>query len=128
MIQRVLGKKKAQPQEDWHPPQHEAAHAPADDESNWLVSYADMMTLLCGFFIMMFSMSKLDEPQYEKVKEAVAKQFGGDYKSPTKEFARFVSQVLTDAGVEKDVAVKYDPSGVSLTFESTILFDTLSSE
>ena len=29
--------------------------AASHDESNWLVSYADMMTLLCGFFIMLFN-------------------------------------------------------------------------
>jgi chemotaxis protein MotB len=103
--------------------------APANhDESNWLVSYADMMTLLCGFFIMLFSMAKLDEPQYERVKEAVAKQFGGDYKSPTKELAKFVSQVLQEAGLEKETVVRSDPSGVSIVFQSTVFFDTLSAD
>src|SRR3954468_1912099 len=102
MIQRVLGKKKAQPQEDWHPPQHEAAHAPADDESNWLVSYADMMTLLCGFFIMMFSMAKLDEPKFEGVRQEVAKAFGGKYIPPsTNELSKITDTVIKELGIEK---------------------------
>ena len=50
------------------------------DESNWLISYADMMTLLCGFFIMLFSMCKLDTPQYDSFKEAISKQFGSKVK------------------------------------------------
>lgn len=55
----------------------DGGHAVAEnDESNWLVSYADMMTLLCGFFIMLFSMATLDEPKFEKVREALAEQFG----------------------------------------------------
>jgi chemotaxis protein MotB len=104
------------------------SHAPQDDESNWLVSYADMMTLLCGFFIMMFSMAKLDEPTYEKVKESVAKSFGGDYKSPTRELARFVTQTLEEAGLEREAAIRVDPSGISLIFRSAVFFESSSSE
>ena len=101
---------------------------PEYDESNWLVSYADMMTLLCAFFIMLFSMAHLDERQYEKVRESVSKQFGGDFKSPAQETAKFVSQIIQEAGIEKNAVVRSDPSGVAVTFESTIFFDTLSSE
>ncbi|MBC7690423.1 MAG: OmpA family protein [Methylotenera sp.] len=104
------------------PPAH------SDDESNWLVSYADMMTLLCGFFIMLFSMAKLDAPQYEKVKESVAKSFKGEYKNPSQEFARFLTQVIQEAGVEKEAAIRNDSSGVSLVFQSATFFDTLSAE
>ena len=92
---------------------------PESDESNWLVSYADMMTLLCGFFIMLFSMAKLDQPEFEKVKEAVAKQFGGDYKSTQQEFARFLGQIIQETGIEKQAALRTDASGVSIVFQSS---------
>ena len=105
-----------------------ASEPPKDDESNWLVSYADMMTLLCGFFIMMFSLAKLDEPSYEKVKESVAKSFGGDYKSPTKDLAKFVTQTIEEAGLEKETAIKVDSSGVAIVFRSAVFFDSLSSD
>jgi chemotaxis protein MotB len=121
-------KKKKQPEHDDPPHREEAHHAAPHDEEGWLVSYADMMTLLCGFFIMLFSMAKLDEPKYEKVKEAIAKEFGGEYKSPTQEMARFVTEILQEAGVEKETQVKSDPGGVSITFQSTLFFDTLSAE
>jgi chemotaxis protein MotB len=87
-----------------------------------------MMTLLCGFFIMMFSMAKLDEPTYEKVKESVARSFGGDYKSPTQELAKFVTQTIEEAGLERETAVKVDGSGVAIVFRSAIFFDSLSAE
>jgi chemotaxis protein MotB len=106
--------------------QHE--ERPENDESGWLVSYADMMTLLCGFFIMLFSMSHLEEPKFEQARESIAKTFGGDFKSPSKELAKFVTQVLTESGVEKDTTVRVDPSGVAISFQSTIFFDTLSSD
>src|ERR1700722_12386367 len=105
----------------------EAPKAPANhDESNWLVSYADMMTLLCGFFIMLFSMAKLDPPQYEKVKEAMAKQFGGDYKSTSQELAKFVTEPIQEPASEQQTVVKSDPLGGSIAFQSTLFFETLS--
>ncbi|NJL25723.1 MAG: OmpA family protein [Calothrix sp. SM1_5_4] len=52
---------------------HEVPH----DESNWLVSYADMMTLLFGFFVLMYSMSRIDEEKFVVVSRDLAKFFGG---------------------------------------------------
>ena len=101
---------------------------PAHDESNWLVSYADMMTLLCVFFVLMFSMAKLDEGKYEALQAEIAKQFGNDYKSPAKEAALFISQVFKEAGSDQDIMIKSDPTGVMVTFESMILFDSMSAD
>ena len=103
-------------------------HAGAHDESNWLMSYADIMTLLCGFFIMLFSFAKLDTEKYEKVRESVSKQFGGDFKSAHAEYARFLHQVIEKNGLEKEASVRFGADGVSLVFQSTTFFDTLSSE
>ncbi len=55
--------------------------APVHDESNWLVSYADMMTLLFGFFVLMYSFSKIDEKKFEIVRKDVARYFGGQVKT-----------------------------------------------
>src|SRR3978361_1641788 len=51
------------------------------DESNWLVSYADMMTLLFGFFVLMYSFSRIDEKKFEIVRKDVARYFGGQVKT-----------------------------------------------
>ncbi|MBN22476.1 MAG: hypothetical protein CL678_14425 [Bdellovibrionaceae bacterium] len=96
------------------------------DEAIWLTSYADLMTLLCAFFIMMMSTANFDTPRYEKVKEGLAKHFGGDYESAGEQTAKFVSQVIQEAGIEKDAVVFSDPNGTTITFHSTFFFDTLS--
>jgi len=116
--------KHEEPKREPEPPKG----APVHDESNWLVSYADMMTLLCGFFIMLFSMASLDEPKYESMKAEIAKQFGGEYSSPTQELASFVTRVLEESGTLKGALIKSDPSGVSIAFQSTVFFDTLGSD
>ena len=98
------------------------------DESNWLVSYADMMTILCGFFIMLYSMAKVDEPKYDSFKEAISKYFGGEYVSQTKDLTKFATEVIQQYGLDTKAVIKSDSNGVSIIFESTIFFETLSSD
>lgn len=64
---------------------HEA-HGPhdADDHSDmadhvderWLVSYADMMTLLFGLFVLLYSMANLDKAAAQKVMDSTQEKFG----------------------------------------------------
>lgn len=44
-------------------------------EEGWLVSYADMVTLLFGFFVILYSMANLDEKKFEQMGENVASAF-----------------------------------------------------
>jgi len=42
----------------------------------WLVTYADMLTLLFVLFVILFSMSHIDELKYQELKEGLAAGFG----------------------------------------------------
>lgn len=48
-----------------------------DDES-WLVSYADMITLLLGFFVILFSFSTVDTAKLSKVSDHITDALGKD--------------------------------------------------
>lgn len=99
------------------------------NESNWLISYADMMTLLCVFYIMLFSMSKINTPEFEKVKKEVAEQVGAQYVSPTEDLAKNVDQLLKQSGVnDSQATVTTDGVSVSIAFRSTLFFQTMSAE
>ena len=93
--------------------------ASAHDESNWLMSYADIMTLLCGFFIMLFSFAKLDVQKYEKVRESVSKQFGGDFKSANAEYARFLHQIIEKNGLDKEASVAKERQDLEASIDYT---------
>jgi chemotaxis protein MotB len=43
----------------------------------WLVSYADMVTLLMAFFIVMYAMSQVDNAKYAAVKQSLNQVIGG---------------------------------------------------
>jgi chemotaxis protein MotB len=52
---------------------HEEEH---ENHERWLVSYADMMTLLMVLFIVMFAISQVDERQFNALKDGLAAGFG----------------------------------------------------
>ncbi len=52
-----------------------SAGPPAED---WLTTYADAITLLMAFFVMMFSISKVDPTRFEGVKKALTSEFGSE--------------------------------------------------
>lgn len=53
--------------------EHEEEHGGSE---RWLVTYADMVTLLMVLFIIMFAMSNIDSEKYEQLKEGLANGFG----------------------------------------------------
>lgn len=54
---------------------HEEEH---ENHERWLVSYADMITVLMALFIVLYAMSQVDESKYQELKEGLAVGFGKD--------------------------------------------------
>lgn len=67
------GKGAGPPRRRHHEDEHEEH---GGGHERWLVTYADMVTLLMVLFIVMFAMSTVDEKKYEQLKEGLAIGFG----------------------------------------------------
>lgn len=52
-------------------------HPAHENHERWLVSYADFITLLFAFFVVMFASSQTDKSKAKQVSEAVEKAFAG---------------------------------------------------
>jgi chemotaxis protein MotB len=50
-------------------------HGEEHPDERWLITYADMITLLMAFFIMLFAMSQIDLEKFKKFQGGVSKQF-----------------------------------------------------
>lgn len=118
-------------------PKHEShAHLDDDDheegghkkveegEGPWLVSYADLMTLLMGFFALISSMSSVNQQKLEQVRESAAETFGGEYKQPYKELGEALQKFVKDNKLEDKVKLKIGIQGVEMTFTGTMFFDS----
>ena len=55
---------------------HEEAHG----DERWVISYADLVTLLLGFFIILYATSELDVERFESIAIGLAEAFNGDVK------------------------------------------------
>ncbi|WP_182112603.1 MULTISPECIES: flagellar motor protein MotB [unclassified Actinotalea] len=52
---------------------HEEEH---ENHERWAVSYADMMTVLVGLFIVLYAISQVDQVKFEQLRQSLASGFG----------------------------------------------------
>lgn len=95
-----------------------------DGEGNWLVSYADMMTLLFGFFVILSSMSTPNAEKIEQLKQATSESMGGTYQKPFSQLTNTVQSLLKDIGLQNEVSVAQTEEGVTITSKGTLFFDS----
>ena len=105
-------------------------HGGSHDEP-WLVSYADMMTLLFGFFVVMYSFAaaKLQDNTVQ-MRAEVATYFGGGVINPLEEsMNKFMDVVKSDGANSLDnINIKVFPEGAEVSFQSKALFDSGSAD
>lgn len=95
-----------------------------ETESNWLVSYADMMTLLVGFFVMLQSFSKPDTQLFEKIKRETTKVFGGEYTVPYEKLYKNLDDIIKNESLSDQVKFEVTDEGIVLTFRGALFFDS----
>jgi chemotaxis protein MotB len=52
-------------------------HEEPENAERWLITYADLITLLLAFFILMYTMSKQDAQKYQEVSGHLKAVFTG---------------------------------------------------
>lgn len=95
-----------------------------EGEGPWLVSYADLMTLLMGFFALISSMSSPDTKKYEKMKEMSAEAFGEKYEAPYDKLGESLKKFIENEHLNDKVKFEVTLDGVKLTFEGTLFFES----
>lgn len=114
--------------------EHEEGHA-EEGEGAWLVSYADMMTLLMAFFALMFTLVMKEQKDgtnksapnaqeaLEKMSEEIAKHFGGKIEKAYDEVKENLEKVIRENGLEAKVKLHQTSSRLSVTFMGSAFFE-----
>lgn len=115
---------------------------PSEDTS-WLVTYGDMVTLLMVFFVLMFSASKINEEKYDLVAQSINQGFnspGPDASiNPTSAASQAIESPLEDAkakfdelvlekSLEGEMSASLSPYGLKIELSSNSLFNSGSAD
>ncbi len=100
------------------------SHKGEEGEGPWLVSYADLMTLLMGFFALILSFSKFDDKKAEEMRMHSVELFGGEYVKPFETLQKQIQAVIEAKGLAQQVTVESNARGVGITFRGTVFFES----
>jgi chemotaxis protein MotB len=131
------------------PVEHAAAHA----DERWLITYADMITLLMGLFIVLYALSDTNMRKFVSFAQSLAAAFSTDVFTGTSAYTvttgqavapdvgqldagagivaadfRSIQATVSDyaisAGVDGDVTVEQVPQGIAIRISNSLLFDS----
>jgi len=96
-----------------------------EEAEDWLMSYADMITLLMAFFVMLISMSHLDPVRYEQMQGGLAKDIGKhETAQPMQSLKTEMASAMRGLKVDDtQVAIGQDDRGLVLDLDAGTFFD-----
>ncbi len=102
-----------------------APHEEPEDEA-WLLTYADMITLVMAFFVLMMGVSKVDFTAYEELSSALSEERTGSpdkQKERTQTLQRDLKDIISNEGAENAVQIGNDAQGsITLTIDGGAFF------
>jgi chemotaxis protein MotB len=107
-----------------HPNRHRA-HETEEATEDWLISYADMVTLLMAFFLAMLSISHVDPVLFEQMKKGLRTDLGKDkdVKTPLGEIKHDLDSLLAKERAAGSVDVDLGREGIVVEFSSSAIYD-----
>lgn len=101
---------------------------PPDDES-WMATFADMVTLILVFFILLLSMSKLDTAKYEEVSAGMTKSLSDrKVETPIEDLRQTIRDNMKGTRMDDAIAIGKDSAGVSLEMAAASFYDLASAD
>lgn len=106
-----------------------AVHKPEENHEAWLMTYADFITLMASFFILLLSVCEPKTEKMEKVLDGITSGFVQNMiEKPFKILYQDFQLIIEDNAVELQVAATYTTDGVSLDIAASNLFTPGSAE
>src|SRR3954470_5633082 len=95
--------------------------APSEHDDLWLISYADMLTLLIGFFVLIIASVPLKRARFERIAAALT----GARQAPLEDLRDKVDALIARTPELKDkVTTRDDAEGLGIEFRDALLFDS----
>lgn len=107
------------------------------EDTSWLLTYGDIITLLMIFFVLLFSTSKVSQEKFDQVAQSINESLnrpGPDPKStdtvltPLAEAQIKLEQLIKKEGLEQKMTTKLTKAGLMIELSSNTFFDSGSAD
>lgn len=86
----------------------------------WLISYADLMTLLVAFFVMILAISNVQEDKFEQLRREVNPKA----EAPLQAVQGSVDRLIEGHGISGVARTVWNETGLSIQLEKSVLFSS----
>lgn len=94
-----------------------------EDKEDWLITYADAITLLMAFFVMLLTFAEYDIPAFEEAAAAIKSKMGGrEETSPIQLLKIDVEDVVFNMQADQVVKVETDGKGIVIELDSSAFY------
>jgi chemotaxis protein MotB len=99
------------------------------NDAGFFVSFADMMTLLMVFFVLMYSVSKVDEDRFDEVARSVSQAFNeevaqeiADEVSQLENLQASLDETIKMMNLGDEISTEMTASGLKIELASNLMF------
>ena len=98
-----------------------------EEAEDWLTTYADAVTLLMAFFVLLVSFSKIDIPMFDAVMAGIRDKMSmGEATDSVTEMKQNLEDVVYSMQADQVVSVEQDESGLVLNLSSGAFYEPAS--
>ena len=97
--------------------------ADTDVVEGWMATFADMVTLLMAFFVLLYAMSDPDPGKFEDFGEAMQEAISGEeLESEFEKLTENLQEIIDEQEISDKVEIELTPKGIEIQMEGKALF------
>ena len=94
-----------------------------DDSNDWIMTFADVISLLLAFYVLILSTASIDIGKQEALAQGFASMIDGEEApTPFTDIKDGLNQIVEESGLQDSVQVELLPDGVHMEFSDLSLF------
>ena len=98
-------------------------------EDTTMASFADLVTSLMAFFVLIVAISTIDQKKVEYIQESIQEEvLKQEYEKPFVTLEEKIKEIVENKNLQEDVFVEADNTGINITFSSGILYKSGSAD
>ncbi|MCX7093857.1 MAG: OmpA family protein [Methylobacter sp.] len=99
-----------------------------EDQEDWMLSFVDLITLLMGCFVIMYTLKSADVSKHEQMSQSIHEAVGDANpkqieKLDYTDFYQTISDYIKSEGLEANTQIRLTKVGVEISTEGSMLFE-----